>query len=82
MFTSQASALPKLDFQQPLIHEHHVDKIDLNIPGDSPVKHCADPAHDLFRIERLDVQPNPPQRYVHCSLPFSPAGLREFANGV
>lgn len=34
------------------------------VPGDSPVKFHNDPANDLFRIETLDMYPNPCVLYV------------------
>ena len=64
----QALTLPKFDIQQPLIHQQYIVSSDLSIPGDSSVKHCADPTNNLFEIERLDVLPNPPQRYLPFSL--------------
>lgn len=65
----QALALPKSNVQQPLIRQQYIDTSDLTIPGDSPVQHCADPTNDLFKISRLDVLPNPPQRYKPFTLP-------------
>ena len=63
----QALRLPKFNLEQPLMRQQSIESNDLSIPGDSSVKHCADPTNDLFQIDRLDVLPNPPQRY----LPFS-----------
>lgn len=73
----QALTLPKLNIQQPLIRQQSIESNDLSIPGDSSVKHCADPTNDLFHIERLDVLPNPPQRYLsfHSHALSLPANL-------
>lgn len=69
LLTCQAFALPKSDdAQRPiLIPQRYAENTDLTIPGDSPVKHCADPANDIFTIDRLDVLPNPPRRYLMTS---------------
>ena len=66
LYALRTSALPKFNVQQQLLipQDIVVGNTDLGIPGDSPANHCADPRNDLFHIERLDVLPNPPQRYV------------------
>ena len=38
------------------------------VPGDSLVKYHNDPANDLFKIESLDMYPNPCVLYVSSSL--------------
>ena len=37
------------------------------VPGDSPVKYHHDPSSDLFKIESLDMHPNPCVMYVFRS---------------
>lgn len=49
--------------QQPLTLNIAVEnQSDLRIPGDSPIIHCADPADNIFTIDRIDLHPNPPRR--------------------
>jgi hypothetical protein len=34
---------------------------DLDVPGDSPLKYCKDPADDILVIDHVDLDPNPPK---------------------
>lgn len=38
------------------------------VPGVSPIKYHNDPGNDLFRIESLDMYPNPCVMYVYPPL--------------
>ena len=39
--------------------DHNKSRNGSAVPGDSPVKYYNDPGNDLFRIESLDMHPNP-----------------------
>jgi hypothetical protein len=39
-------------------------KEDYKVPGDNPLYFCGDPADDLVKIEKVDLDPNPPKPYV------------------
>ena len=43
------------------------------IPGDSPIRYCSNPANDTFKIESIDMYPNPCVMYVPSS--FNPFPL-------
>ncbi|KAK4499364.1 hypothetical protein PRZ48_009877 [Zasmidium cellare] len=30
------------------------------VPGDNPLKHCADPEDDILALKKVDLDPNPP----------------------
>ncbi|MCJ1427133.1 Phosphatidylglycerol/phosphatidylinositol transfer protein [Sticta canariensis] len=67
----QASVLPKHHIQQqhPVILEPPAEsQSDLRIPGDSPIRHCADPVDNIFTIDRIDLHPNPPLRGGYVSV--------------
>jgi len=34
---------------------------DLNVPGDNPLSFCSDPSKDILFIEKVDLDPNPPE---------------------
>lgn len=33
---------------------------DTDVPGENPLKHCADPKDDILDLESVDISPNPP----------------------
>ena len=33
----------------------------IDVPGDNPLVHCHEPDHDIVKIKRLDLDPNPPK---------------------
>lgn len=35
------------------------------VPGDNPLYFCGDPADDILKIEKVDLDPNPPKPYVY-----------------
>lgn len=38
---------------------------DLKVPGDNPLVYCQDPTKNILAIQRVDLDPNPPDAYVH-----------------
>ncbi|KAL8671066.1 MAG: hypothetical protein Q9168_004414 [Polycauliona sp. 1 TL-2023] len=42
--------------QQPLVDDS------LSVPGDNPLEFCADPSKYILTIDRVDLDPNPPQK--------------------
>lgn len=36
----------------------------LNVPGENPLKFCADPKDNILKIIKADLDPNPPKAYV------------------
>jgi hypothetical protein len=38
---------------------------EFKVPGDNPLYFCGDPADDILKIEKADLDPNPPKPYVH-----------------
>jgi hypothetical protein len=40
-------------------------KEEYKVPGDNPLYFCGDPADDILKIEKADLDPNPPKPYVH-----------------
>jgi hypothetical protein len=48
-------------------------KEEYKVPGDNPLYFCGDPADDILKIEKADIDPNPPKPYVnsHTSLRLS-----------
>jgi hypothetical protein len=39
-------------------------KEEYKVPGDNPLYFCGDPADDILKIEKADLDPNPPKPYV------------------
>lgn len=39
-------------------------KQEYKVPGDNPLYFCADPADYILKIEKVDLDPNPPKPYV------------------
>lgn len=37
-----------------------------SVPGDNPLKHCADPEDDILAVKKVDLDPNPPKAYVRA----------------
>lgn len=33
----------------------------LDVPGDNPLHYCEDPKNDILKIEKVDLDPNPPE---------------------
>lgn len=52
------SAKPSWTGNQITIQEEY------KVPGDNPLYFCGDPADDLLKIEKVDLDPNPPKPYV------------------
>jgi hypothetical protein len=49
-------------------------KEEYKVPGDNPLYFCGDPADDILKIEKADLDPNPPKPYVsHCVLQLQAA---------
>lgn len=42
--------------QQPLVDGS------LSVPGDNPLSFCADPSDYILTIEKVDLDPNPPEK--------------------
>lgn len=40
---------------------------DLSVPGDNPLEYCQDPSDYILAIEHVDLNPNPPNPYVHLA---------------
>jgi hypothetical protein len=36
-------------------------KEEYKVPGDNPLYFCGDPADDILKIEKVDLDPNPPK---------------------
>jgi len=34
---------------------------DLCVPGQNPLYYCSDPENDILTIEKVDMDPNPPE---------------------
>ena len=34
---------------------------DLSVPGQNPLYYCSDPENDILTIEKVDLDPNPPE---------------------
>jgi hypothetical protein len=34
---------------------------DLSVPGQNPLYYCSDPENDILTIEKVDLEPNPPE---------------------
>ena len=34
---------------------------DLRVPGENPLFFCSDPENDILTIEKVDLDPNPPE---------------------
>ena len=49
------------------------------IPGDSPIRYCSNPANDTFKIESIDMYPNPCVMYVPSSFNPFPLFSRPFS---
>jgi hypothetical protein len=43
-------------------------KEEYKVPGDNPLYFCGDPADDILKIEKADLDPNPPKPYVYLCL--------------
>lgn len=39
--------------------------MDLSVPGENPLVYCADPKDYILNIEKIDLDPNPPEAYVY-----------------
>lgn len=33
----------------------------LDVPGDNPLHYCEDPKNDILKIDKVDLDPNPPE---------------------
>ena len=44
---------------------------DLNVPGNNPLVYCQDPSNYILAIDHVDLDPNPPNAYVHFFVPVT-----------
>jgi len=55
---------------------------DFKVPGDNPLKHCADPSEDILDITSVDISPNPPKPGEVLSIKASGNVSKEVTEGA